>query len=127
MNENPYQSPQTIETVPLREFIGDGIRIDGRMISYRIFTAHQYLSHKNGWTEDQCHEFVEKDFDNYQAYLLLSQIMALKQSCFLLRRTTHSCQSLSDNLYDLKLRLINELKENHNIEFDDDFVERDGI
>ena len=53
----------------------------------------------------------------------LQQLEALKQSCYLLRRTSHSCQSLSDGLYKLKNELIIELKEKYNFDFDDNFVE----
>ena len=49
--------------------------------------------------------------------------MALKQSCYLLRRTSYSCGSLSDGLYRLKNELIAELETNFNFSFDDDFVE----
>lgn len=106
----------------MRSFIGDGIRIDGRMICYRLVTGMDYLRAK-GWSDNEIDTFCDqKD----EVYKLLNQVMALKQSCFLLRRTTHSCQSLSDNLYSLKLRLIHELRNDHRFEFDDEFVERDG-
>lgn len=106
----------------LREFIGDNIHIDGRMIQYRIYTVYHYLKAK-GLTEEQIYDFQTKQYDLYKA---INQIMAIKQSCFLLRRTSYSCQSLSDNLYSLKMRLIREVKEKYNFDFDDDFVERDG-
>jgi len=105
----------------MRDFIGDNIHIDGRMICYRLVTANDYLRAKNEWSEEEVDQFVEK---NWEAYTLITQIMALKQSCFLLRRVSHSCQSLSDGLYSLKLRLIRELREEHQIEFDDEFVEQ---
>jgi len=106
----------------LRDFIGDGINIDGRMIQYRIFTAYKYLQAK-GMTDEQVDEFVNNQYDVYKT---INQVMAIKQSCFLLRRTSHSCQSLTDHLYSLKMRLIRELKEKFDYDFDDDFVERDG-
>ena len=106
----------------LRDFIGDKISIDGRMIEYRLVTATDYLKAK-GWSEDQIHALYE---EKYEVAQTINQIMGLKQACYLLRRTSHSCGSLSDDLYSLKNRLIIELKEKHDFEFDDDFVERDG-
>jgi hypothetical protein len=111
-----------MKTKILRDFIGDNINIDGRMIQYRLVTVHDYLLAK-GYTQEQIDEFQTKQWDLYRA---INQIMAIKQSCFLLRRTSHSCQSLTDNLYSLKVRLIREIKEKYNFDFDDDFVERDG-
>lgn len=106
----------------LRDFIGDKIDIDGRMIEYRLVTVSDYLEAK-GMSEEEIEKFSD---DRCEAYQMINQIMALKQSCYLLRRTSHSCGSLSDDLYSLKLRLIQELKDIHNFEFDDDFVEKDG-
>lgn len=108
--------------IRMREFIGDHIEIDGRMICYRLMSAHGYLRAKK-WSQKAIELFA---VDQYEIYKLINQIMALKQSCFLLRRTSYSCQSLSDDLYSLKMRLILELKEKHNFDFDDEFVERDG-
>lgn len=104
----------------MREFIGDHIHIDGRMIAYHLVTAHDYLKAKNGWSEEQVEDYVET---NYERYTLINQVMALKQSCFLLRRVSHSCGSLSDHLYQLKNRLIRELEQKFSFDFDDDFVE----
>jgi hypothetical protein len=103
----------------MRDFIGDKISIDGRMICYRLETGLDYLLAK-GYSQKKAEKLYEGKIGS-----LITQIMALKQSCFLLRRTSHSCQSLPDGLYDLKLRLIQELKEKHNFEFDDAFVESD--
>jgi hypothetical protein len=106
----------------LRDFIGDRISIDGRMIEYRLVTATNYLEAK-GWTEEQINNLYE---EKYEVVQTLNQIMALKQSCYLLRRTSYSCGSLSESLFQLKLRLIKELKDIYDFEFDDEFVERDG-
>lgn len=106
----------------MREFIGDDLHIDGQMIQYRLVTADDYLKAK-GWSQNKINQFADKQYEVYQ---MINQIMALKQSCFLLRRTSHSCGSLSDDLYSLKMRLIRELKEQYDFEFDDDFVEKDG-
>lgn len=105
----------------MRAYIGDGIQIDGRMIGYRLVTARDYLNAK-GMTEEEVEDFAENKYSLYQT---ISQIMAIKQSCWLLRRTSYSCQSLSDSLYSLKNRLIRELEAN-GFEFDDEFVERNG-
>ena len=106
----------------LREYIGDSkLRIDGRMIPYQLVTAVDYLYAKNEeWSQEDLEKFTE---DNNEVYTIISQIMGLKQSCVLLRHTSHSCQSLSDDLFDLKLKLIWELKEKFNYEFDEDLVE----
>ena len=53
------------------------------------------------------YDFME---DKYEIYQRINQIIALKQSWYLLRRVGCSCGSLSDDLYQLKMRLIHELK-----------------
>jgi hypothetical protein len=106
----------------MREFIGDHLKIDGRMIAYRLITANDYLQAK-GLSEKKIEKFVNK---NYAAYKLINQVMALKQACFMLRRTSYSCQSLSEDLFSLKMRLIKELHDEYKFDFDDEFVERDG-
>jgi len=106
----------------MRDFIGDKIHIDGRMIAYRLVTVCDYLRAK-GYSEKDIEELAE---EKYETYEIINQIMALKQSCYLLRRTSHSCGSLSDGLFSLKCRLINELRYEHNFYFDDEFVENDG-
>ena len=109
-----------------RKFSKKEIKIDGRDIAYELVTASDYLVAKNidelGFCEDveDLENWIE---NNYEIYERLTQIMALKQSCYLLRRTSHSCQSLSDGLYKLKNELIIELKEKYNFDFDDNFVE----
>lgn len=104
----------------MREFIGDFISIDGRMIGYRINTVTEYLKAK-GLTEDEIEDFAVK---NDEIHKLINQIIAVKQSCWLLRRTSHSCGSLSDNMFELKLKLILELKEQYNYTFDDELMEK---
>jgi hypothetical protein len=105
-----------------REYIGDSkLHIDGRMIPYQLVTAGDYLYAKNeGWSEEDLEKFSE---DHNEIFERISQIMAIKQSCVLLRHTSHSCQSLSDNLFNLKLELIRELEEKYNYDFDEDLVE----
>ena len=107
----------------LRRYIRGQIYIDGRNIPYSIDTAFSYLETKYGWTEDYIDEWIGEG-DNALIYELITQILALKQSCFLLRHVTHSCQSLSDGLFHLKFRLIHELRNKYNLEFDDNLVER---
>lgn len=105
----------------MREFIGDTTHIDGRTIVYKLVTARDYLKYKEKMTDDEIDTFQD---EKYEVYTLINQVMALKQSCFLFRRTSHSCQSLSDDLYALKTKLIFELREQYNFKFDDDFVEK---
>lgn len=104
----------------MRDFIGDRIRIDGRMIGYKIFIASEYLI-ATGMTEEQVNDFID---NKYECYILINQIIAIKQSCWLLRRTSYSCQSLSDDMYNLKIRLIRELKDKYDYDFDDDLMEQ---
>lgn len=106
----------------MREFIGDTLNIDGRMICYRLVTVGDYLKAK-GMSEEQIETFAE---ERNGVYTLINQIMALKQACFLFRRVSYSCGSLSDDLYGLKMRLVRELRDKHDFDFDDEFVERDG-
>jgi hypothetical protein len=108
----------------MREFIGDRISIDGRMIQYKLVTVCDYLETKHEMDEKQIEKFCE---EKYEVYKLINQIMALKQSCFLLRRVSYSCGSLSEDLYELKNRLIRELREKYKFEFDDKFVEDYGF
>jgi hypothetical protein len=103
----------------MRDFIGDHIEIDGRMIGYRISTASEYLMAK-GLDEEEVEDFSEA---NYDIYKLINQIIAIKQSCWILRRTSYSCGSLSDDMLDLKYKLINELKELYDYDFDDEIME----
>lgn len=111
------------KNLKLREYRHeDKLYIDGRNIPYQLVTAGNYLYAKNEyWNQDDLEKFQE---EQYEIYKRINQIMALKQSCFLLRHTAHSCQSLSDNLYDLKLELIRELRERYNYEFDEKLVEK---
>jgi len=112
---------KTGEEYLLRDYIGGRISIDGRMIEYRLITASDYFIAKE-YSEEEIEEFDESGVKT-----LVNQIMALKQSCFLMRRVSYSCGSLSEDLYDLKLRLIFELREKYAFEFDDDFVENYGF
>lgn len=103
-----------------REYIGDYISIDGRMIWYKLVNATEYFLVK-GYSDEEIKGFFDKGIGE-----IVNQIMAIKQSCYLLRRTSHSCQSLSGDLYSLKNRLIHELREKYSFEFDDQFVEEFG-
>ncbi|NRU52477.1 hypothetical protein [Clostridium beijerinckii] len=103
----------------IRSYIGDGIKIDGRMIGYRIVTVSDYLEMK-GLSDEEIEKFSD---DNDEICELITQIIAVKHSCWLLRRTSHSCGSLSNGMYQLKLKLINELKEKYEYDFDDELME----
>lgn len=94
------------------------MNIDGRNIPYPVFNSAQYFElHDNIKNVDG---FRDK---NPGIDTLVTQILALKQGCFLLRHTSHSCQSLSDSLFNLKLRLIAELDEKYGYSFDDGWME----
>lgn len=103
----------------LREYIGDRIHIDGRMIGYRIASVNDYFEQK-GFSKEEINNLKE---NHYEMCQLINQIIAVKQSCWLLRRTSYSCGSLSDDMYQLKLKLMLELKEKYNYVFDDDLME----
>lgn len=103
----------------MREFIGDSISIDGRMIGYRIVTVSDYLNEK-GLSEEEIEDFANNTPEIHQ---LINQIIAVKQSCWLLRRTSHSCGSLSYDMLELKEKLMSELKEKHGYNFDDVLME----
>ena len=105
----------------MREYINEEVCIDGRKIPYPIHTVDEYIQMHDGINEEEIENWIE---ENWEISKKVNQILAIKQSCFLLRNTSYSCQSLSDDLYDLKLRLIVELKENYGYEFDDDWLER---
>ena len=110
----------------MREYIPNNIKIDGRNIPYSIVTAEDYLIAKNilNNTDDNYEEIFEKwEEENYEIYEMITQILALKQSRFLMRHVSYSCGTLSDGLLVLKNKLIIELKEKYNFDFDDDFVE----
>lgn len=103
----------------MRNYIKREISIDGRNIPYPVCTAIEYLSEHDGVdVEDE--DWYET---NSEMIELLNQIIAIKQSCYLLRRTSYSCGSLSDDLFQLKLRLIRELQEKYDYAFDDEWME----
>lgn len=108
----------------MRDFIKDNISIDGRNIEYRLVTVSDYLKAKDNLNPSQIDDFID---NHNKEYTLINQIMAIKQSCYLLRRVSHSCGSLAEDLYDLKLKLIRKLKTNYNYDFDDNFVEMYGF
>jgi hypothetical protein len=104
----------------MREWLDVSLHIDGRQIPYRLVTARDYFESK-GYGETEIEDLYESPIGE-----LVTQIMGLKQSIFLLRHTSHSCGSLPDTLFFLKMRLIFELKEKYQFVFDDDLVETYG-
>lgn len=108
----------------MRDYIPGKISTDGRNIEYKLVTANDYLRTKEGLTEEEIDNFLD---NKYELYNKINQIMAIKQSCYLLRRVSHSCGSLSDSLYELKLELIMDIKDKYGFSFDDEFVENYGF
>lgn len=105
----------------MREYTGENnLHIDGRNIPYQLFTAYHYLQVKHNFTEEEVYEFQEKHFELYQK---INQIIALKQSCVLLRHTSYSCGSLTDDLYSLKNELIRYIDDEFAYEFDEELME----
>lgn len=94
--------------------------IDGRMIPYPLATAGDYLEAKYGMTDEEIDSFID---NHYEQYTMLNTIIAMKQSCFLLRHTTYSCQSLSDNLYAHKNNMVAKYNQTYDKPFDEDFYE----
>ena len=107
----------------MRDYIPNpDLKIDGRNIPYKIVTARDYLLLINiiDETQESFEEFVESNYDIYQK---LTQIIGLKNSIYLLRRASHSCQSITDNLYYLECRLFAELRNNYNFEVNENLLE----
>lgn len=97
------------------------LSIDGRMIPYPLVTAFDYLEAKHGeMTQEERDNFLNK---HYEQYTMLNTIIAMKQSCFLLRRTEYSCGSLSDNLYAHKNDMVVKYNATYDEPFDEDFYE----
>lgn len=110
-------------TLNIRPYIGeDGLSIDGRMIPYPLVTACDYLMAKH---KDMTDEDLEHFIDNhYEQYSMLNAIIAMKQSCVLLRHTSYSCGSLSDSLYAHKNQVVAQYNEKYpDNPFDEDFYE----
>lgn len=110
----------------LRAYIGDGINIDGRMIGCTIVNAHDYLKLKNNWTNEQVECYIEDNATNYEIYELINQILALKHSHWLMRRTSYSCGSLADGLFYLRQELMIRLKDDYNYDFNEEWVDSFG-
>ena len=95
--------------------------IDGRMLPYYpVINAVEYLLRHDGLSQKD----VDRLMDNqYEMVVLLSQIIGLKCSCYMLRNTTFMCESVPDSLYRLKNELIKELAEKYQYTFDDEWME----
>ena len=104
----------------MREYVKARVYIDGRNIPYPVYTANEYLVGHDKLAEDEVESFAEV---NGELFNRLSQVIALKQSCYLLRHTSYSCGSLSDSLYSLKKELISEIREKYNYQFDDEWMD----
>lgn len=104
----------------IRPYIDKELRIDGRTIPYPLVTAGDYLEARHNMTQDEVDKFMD---EHYEQYTLLNAIIAMKQSCFLLRHTEYSCGSLSDCLYAHKNEMIVKYNETYDEPFDEDFYE----
>ncbi len=94
--------------------------MDGRMIPYPLVTAGDYLEAKYSMATEEVDNFMD---NHYEQYTMLNTIIAMKQSCFLLRSTSYSCQSLSDNLYEHKNDMVAKYNKTYDEPFDEDFYE----
>lgn len=101
----------------LREYRKTRLHIDGRNIPYPADTAMAYLTEHDGMTEEEIEEM------DPELYTRLNQIIGLKQSCFLLRHTSYTCESVPDDLLALKKELIKEVKQRFQYDFDDAWME----
>ena len=80
------------------------MKINGKEIPfYPVVNAHDYLMTHDKMSQEEADAFKDQ-YD--ELYEMLNQIIALKHSCYLLRQCTHSCQSMSDDLYKLKKKLV---------------------
>lgn len=107
----------------MRDYIPNHfLKIDGRNIPYKIVTAHDYLLKVGiiNESEESFENFVE---NNYEIYQRISQIIGLKNSIYLLKRTSYSCQSITDSLKSLEGELWIDLKDNYNFEINDEILE----
>lgn len=107
----------------MRDYVPNyNLKIDGRNIPYKIVTARDYLIAENIIDDsyESFEDYVEKNYDIYQK---ISQIIGLKNSIYLLRRTSHSCGSLTDNLYYLECRLFAELQNEYGFIVNDALLE----
>lgn len=96
------------------------LSIDGRMIPYPLVMAGDYLEARHNMTQDEVDKFMD---EHYEQYTMLNTIIAMKQSCFLLRNVSYSCGSLSDDLYKHKNDMVAQYNETYDIPFDEDFYE----
>lgn len=101
----------------MREYIKKDITIDGRNLPYKIYTAKGYLE-TVGYSNKQIEQFEDGDIEE-----IITEIIALKHSSFLLRNTSHSCNKLPDSLIWLKNYLISKLKHEYEFDFDESIVE----
>lgn len=110
------------KNLKLRKYTGEkNLHIDGRNIPYQLVTVADYLYAKNeDWEKADLEKFIE---ENKTLYLRINQIIALKQACVLFRNTSHSCGSLSEDLFSLKYELITEVKRKFGYEFDEQLME----
>lgn len=105
----------------IRPYIDNkNLHIDGRMIPYPLATAIDYLEARYGMTQEELDSFTN---NHYEQLTMLNTIIAMKQSCFLLRHTTYSCKSLSDDLYAHKNDMIARYNKTYDEPFDEDFYE----
>lgn len=110
-------------TFGIRPYIGsDGLRIDGRKIPYPLVNSRDYLIAKQPKMTDE--EYDKWMDTNYEQNQMLNTIIAIKQSCFLLRHTEYSCDSLSDDLCQHKNEMVAAYNEKYPDEpFDESFYE----
>lgn len=109
----------------MREYIKKPIHIDGRNIPIGVVTAIDYMILTNLVEDD---EQVIEDYceNNLEITELISEILALKTSHYLLRRVSYSCGSLSDAIYKMMNEKCIKLNELYKIEFDFDIIYRDN-
>ncbi len=106
----------------IRPYIGNkDLSIDGRMIPYPLVTAMDYLEAKHGeMTEEERNTLVDR---HHEQIVMLNIIIAMKQSCFLLRNTMYSCGSLPDDLDAHKNNMVAKYNETYYEPFDEDFYD----
>ena len=95
--------------------------INGQNVPYSVTNACDYYKEIEHLTPEMIDHMKDYEFERTT---LINQIIGLKVSCFLLRHTTHICESVPDDLGALKNDLIKQLKEKYDYDFKEADMEK---
>lgn len=99
------------------------VHIDTVIPAFEITSAAKYLAVHDGLSQEEIDNVIDGMPELYQK---LTQVLAVKHSISLLRRTGGLCQSLTDSLIILGIELERELKAKYNYDFDDVWLDAYG-